>query len=189
MVNWEEVMILSKHYFIGIKIPARIAEALETARSSWDLNSHKRYTPAVDMHITLVFIGGDPNNEIEGVRKALGNIAQAPFGLRISGVESFGKPSMPRVIYAALEESAELQQLHEQVKEILSLFSLRTDNKAYIPHITLANKWAGEEPIDQEMPLEPMQFTAAEFSLFQIEPDRIPRYLPVQTYQLKDDGE
>lgn len=189
MVNWKEAMILSKHYFIGIKIPAGIAEELEDARSSWNLNSHKRYTPPVDMHITLVFIGGDPNNEIVGIRSALENIVQAPFDLRISGVESFGKPSMPRVIYAALEESAELHQLHEQVKKVLNPFSIQTDQKAYIPHITLANKWAGKEPIDQEMPLEPVQFTVEEFTLFQIEPEQVPRYLPIQIYPLKDDGE
>jgi len=177
---------MSKHYFIGIKIPGEVASRLDEARKEWNLTSHKRYTPPVDMHITLLFIGNDPNSEIEAAAKALQEVAHAPFDLKINGVKTFGKPTTPRIIYASIEESRELAALQEQVRRALQPFELNPDTKPFVPHITLAGKWKGGPPLKQQMTLEPETFQVTEFSVFQIEPQQVPRYIPIHTYQLKE---
>ncbi|MDN7240193.1 RNA 2',3'-cyclic phosphodiesterase [Planococcus sp. N028] len=177
---------MSKHYFIGIKIPAHVASQLDEARKEWNLTSHKRYTPPIDMHITLLFIGNDPNSEIDAAAKALQGVAYAPFELKIDGVKTFGNPRTPRIVYASVEESRELSALQEQVKQVLQPFELNPDPKPFVPHITLAGKWKGGPPLLQQLTLEPATFQVKEFSVFQIEPQQVPRYIPIQTYQLKE---
>ncbi|RNF40795.1 RNA 2',3'-cyclic phosphodiesterase [Planococcus salinus] len=177
---------MSKHYFIGISIPLPVAKKLDDKRKEWNLKSHKRYTPFVDMHITLLFIGNDPNGEIEAVAKALETVKQAPFELVINGVETFGNPKTPRIIYASLQESEELNRLHEQIQQTVLPYHLSPDTKRFVPHITLAGKWAGGPPISGELEIEPLSFSVNEFSLFEIHPREVPRYIPIATYPLTE---
>lgn len=177
---------MQAHYFIGIKIPEATAKRLDQARKGWNLKSHKRSTHWVDMHITLVFIGGDPHREIEEAKQALSTISHAPFELTTSGVETFGNPAKPRIIYAAVEESPSLMDLQRKVKEALLPFHLKPDDKAFVPHITLAGKWAGGPPLDIEMEIPALMFPVKEFSVFRIEPGSVPKYIPEATYQLKE---
>ncbi|PSL31103.1 2'-5' RNA ligase [Planomicrobium soli] len=177
---------MSKHYFIGIKIPAEVAGKLDAARQEWNLTSHKRYTSPVDMHITLLFIGNDPNSEIKAAAEALKEVAHAAFKLTINGVKAFGNPLTPRIIYASIEESEELAALQQSVRQTLQPFHLNPDTKPFVPHITLAGKWKGGPPIKQSLSLGPVTFQVTEFSVFQIEPQQVPRYIPIQTYQLEE---
>lgn len=177
---------MNKHYFIGIKIPLPAARKLTDQRESWNLSSHRRYPLAEDLHITLLFIGGDPHAEINAVADALSEISHPAFELQISGLSHFGKSERPRVVYAALEENAMLSSLQEKVSNTLRGFQLSPDNKPFVPHITLANKWCGQDVWDELPEIEPDHFMACEFTLFRIDPAGTPRYIPVQTYQMKD---
>jgi 2'-5' RNA ligase len=177
---------MQAHYFIGIKIPEPAAKKLDQARKGWNLKSHKRYTHWMDMHITLLFIGSDPHNEIEAVQQALAAISHAPFALTANGVKTFGNPAKPRIIYAAVEDSPALSELQKKVREALEPFRLKPDEKGFVPHITLAGKWAGGPPLDIDMEIEPAAFQVTEFSLFRIEPGSVPKYIPETTYHLRE---
>lgn len=177
---------MSNHYFIGIKIPAAAAQSLASQRDAWNLSSHKRYPRAEDLHITLLFLGSDPYGEIDGVAEALGTISQSSFELHITGASFFGLSERPRVVYAAIGESTELAELQEKVRETLKDFRLSPDTKPFVPHITLANKWAGKELWSGIPAVGPESFIANEFSLFRIDPGGSPRYIALKTYQLKD---
>lgn len=177
---------MNNHYFIGIKVPPATAERLVDQRDAWGLSGHRRYPIAEDLHITLLFIGGDTHGEIAEVAEALKGIQHSPFELKITGTAHFGKSDRPRVVYAALEENERLNGLHRKVKDALSSFRLSPDNKPFVPHITLANKWAGKDVWEEIPQIESESFRAEEFSLFRIEPAGKPRYIAVETYQLKD---
>lgn len=177
---------MENHYFIGIKIPLPTAESLVSQRKIWGTSSHKRYPLTEDLHITLLFIGADPEDEIMAAAEALEDVAHPAIDLNIVGTGFFGKKDRPRVIYGALEDSHSLNELQRKIKEALIDFNLSPDNKPFVPHITLANKWAGKEPWDQIPALARENFRAEEFSLFRIDPDKAPRYTAINTYQLKD---
>lgn len=177
---------MEAHYFIGIKIPDFAAAALEQARNSWDMDSHKRYTAPEDMHLTLVFIGNDPNGEITKASEVLKEIDHAAFELTINGVEVFGNPETPRIVYAALKESEELQNLQAKVKEKVLEFKLNPDLKPFVPHITLAAKWKGGPPVKLEWQLKPITFTVDRFTIFRIAPGQTPKYIEEFTYHLKE---
>ena len=182
---------MPKHYFIGIKLPKLAAETLHNARRSWNLKSHKKYTPPADMHITLLFIGGDPHGDIEKISEALANISHTPFDLKTSGVRTFGNPATPRIVYAAVEENTMLHQLHSKIKQSVLPFKINLDDRPFTPHITLAAKWAGGVPMDEEEALElvPVNFHVSEFILFEIQPTSSPKYVPLAAYPLDDSGE
>lgn len=177
---------MSTHYFIGIRIPIDIAKKIAHARDSWGLSTHKRFTPAADMHITLVFIGEDRYGELPEIAERLALIKQQPFQLRLTGVKTFGNPETPRIVYAALAESPQLTQLQLEVQQQLDSLKLTTDPKPFVPHITLASRWDGGSfsPTQQ---LEELVFSIEEFSLFEIHPRSIPRYEEIHTYSLKGD--
>lgn len=179
-------MNMENHYFIGIKIPLPAARSLVEQRDSWNLSSHKRYPVAEDLHITLLFIGADPQGEIIAAAKALQDVAHSTFDLMITGTGYFGKKERPRVVYGAVGESDSLNGLQEKIKKALSDFNLSPDNKPFVPHITVANKWAAKDPWDEIPQLRPEIFSVEEFSLFRIEPASSPRYVAVKTYKLKD---
>ena len=177
---------MANHYFIGIKIPMAAARSLVEQRDSWGLSSHKRCPVAEDLHITLLFIGADPEGEILDAAEALQDVAHSPIDLKITGTGYFGKKERPRVVYGAIEENNSLNRLHEKIKAALSGFNLSPDTKPYVPHITLANKWTAKEAWVEIPALPPDSFRAEEFSLFRIEPAGTPRYVAVKTYKLKD---
>lgn len=175
---------MKPHYFIGIKIPLKIAEKLDKERYTWKLQSHKRQTPPEDMHITLLFIGEDVHDEIDQAVKLLSGIKQPAFSLTVDGVKTFGNPSTPRIIYASLEHSEELEALQRQVLESLEPLQIQFDPKAFVPHITLASKWAGGTPGEPQLSISEMQYEVTEFSLFKIAPKGNPRYQKVANYLL-----
>ncbi|HSJ36693.1 MAG TPA: RNA 2',3'-cyclic phosphodiesterase [Planococcus sp. (in: firmicutes)] len=177
---------MENHYFIGIKIPLPVAQSLVEQRESWGLSSHKRYPVAEDLHITLLFIGADPEGEIMAATEALQGIAHSPFTLKITGTGYFGIKERPGVVYGAIEENDSLNALQDKIKTAFSDFNLSPDTKPFVPHITLANKWAGKDLWEEIPALGPDSFRAEEFSLFRIEPGSIPRFIAVKTYKLKD---
>lgn len=182
---------MPKHYFIGIKLPEPVADSLHNARRSWHLRSHKKYTPPADMHITLLFIGGIPNADIEKVAESLAAVHHAPFDLKTSGVRTFGNPATPRIVYAAVEENTMLDQLHSKIKQAVLPFKIDLDDRPYTPHITLAAKWAGGAPMDTDTVLafDSIEFRVSEFALFEIRPSSSPKYVPLAVYPLESSGE
>lgn len=176
---------MKPHYFIGIKIPRNIADNLAEERESWQLQSHKRLTPAQDMHITLLFIGEDVHSEIDQVEKFLGTIKQKAFTVNINGIKTFGNPSTPRIIYASLEPSLELDELQQQVHKSVDTLQIKPDPKKFVPHITLASRWAGGEPTACQFSIANMQFDVTQFSLFRIAPKETPRYQKIANYSLE----
>lgn len=177
---------MANHYFIGIKLPLPEARSLVEQRDSWNLSSHKRYPAAEDLHITLLFIGADPEEEIGAAEQALQKIVHSPFDLKITGTGYFGKKERPGVVFAAVEESEALNGLQDKVMTALKDFNLTPDTKPFVPHITITNKWAGKEPWPEIPALGPANFSVEEFSLFRIEPNSTPRYVAIKTYKLKD---
>lgn len=179
---------MQTHYFIGINVPEAAAKELAEARGKWNLQSHKKYTRPQDMHITLLFIGSAEETQLQAAAQALEEISQAPFDLSINGVKTFGNPQTPRIIYAAIADSTPLMELQEKVREITQKFNLSSDQKPFVPHITLAAKWAGGREMEGapvfEMPS--ISFRVEEFSLFRIEPQNMRKYVPQATYRLQE---
>ncbi len=100
----------------------------------WPLDA-QRYAPA-DWHVTLHFIGAAPRARLDELRAAL-DLPMTPFELR------FGEPMLwPHglAVLLPLAVPTALQALHDQLGVRLRRLGLRTDARAYRPHLTLARR-------------------------------------------------
>lgn len=179
---------MHKHYFVGIPIPQDVAKQLANTRKSWNLQSHKIYSSPEDMHITLCFIGPASVERISALMADLSRIRQPRFSLTVKGVETFGNPDTPRVVYAAVKDEPGLFELHQKIIEAARFNDLAGDQKGLVPHITLAKKWAGGKPFQTELDVRPVSFEVPSFSVFEIQPRLQPKYLPICTINLEGES-
>lgn len=176
---------MNKHYFVGIPIPPDVARDLAETRDSWSMQSHKVYSASEDMHITLLFIGSASEKLVNGLIHDLTKLEKSGFSLTVKGIETFGNPSTPRVVYASLEDEPALFELHKEIVGRAKRNGLNGDLKPLVPHITLAKKWAGGEPLRIDFEVQPVSFQVTSFSVFEIQPRHHPKYIPVSTIKLK----
>jgi 2'-5' RNA ligase len=100
-----------------------------------------RYAPT-EWHVTLHFIGPVPRQRIDELRAALA-VPVAPFELR------FGEPALwPHGLAALLPMAVPegMLELHAHLGRALRRLGLRTDERPYRPHLTLARHAAQAGP-------------------------------------------
>jgi 2'-5' RNA ligase len=89
-------------------------------------------------HVTLVFIGGFPEEQIPFLQAAAGQIAREPVRLRFDRLEHWQRPKvaslMPRAVPAALEA------LVRSLEATLQAFDVKAEDRLYRPHITVARR-------------------------------------------------
>ena len=178
-----------QHYFIGVKLPIELSRQLVHSRDGWQLEqTHKKLPPAEDLHITLVYLGAVESGKLNSLMLALEDIdSLRSMIVTLSGISTFGNPATPRVIYAAIKEQPELNELQSTVIEKCLDLSLPLDRKKFVPHITLAKKWRGQQDhFSKDMHIASNKFNIKEFSLFSIKPGVIPSYQAIHTITLRD---
>ena len=119
--------------FVGLEPPPAFRTALSSLQSRLQAAGvAARYYDPSSLHLTLAFIGEWPEN-VTGI---LPETAQ-PFPLRLSRVGIFPEA---KVIWAGVEESAELNRLAQRVRQSLAEAGIPFDPKPFVPHITLGRK-------------------------------------------------
>lgn len=126
--------------FVAIPVPEDIREALEDLQA--DLPTGRPADPET-FHVTLAFLGEEPDQRVEAAHEALSGLAAAPFTLRLDGLGSFGGREM-QVLFAAVAPSEPLAALHRKVLSLLHGTGIMPDRQRFRPHVTLARFRPGE---------------------------------------------
>ncbi len=157
-----------KRIFIAIDLPTEVKEALYSLRTN---KPGVRWVGKDQMHITLLYLGKIRETIIDDVVQRLNKITQQPFEFRISGTGCFPDKKRPKVIYAAVSEKTGLMKLREKVEQEVGQFREKSDNRAYVPHITLARikrrkgKFNPEEILSEKN--EPLNVSIDSFYLYE----------------------
>jgi 2'-5' RNA ligase len=177
-----------QHYFIGVKLPFELSQQLVHSRDNWQLEQHTKITTCRGFAYHVSLFRGSGKRKANSLMQALDEIdSLKTMIVTLSGVSTFGNPATPRVIYAAIEEQPKLIELQSAVLEKCLDLSLPVDSKKFVPHITLAKKWRGQqEHFSKDMHIASNKFTVKEFSLYSINPGVIPSYQAIHTITLKD---
>ena len=115
-------------------IRARIARFLDGVRG---FAPDARWVRPESVHITLKFIGEQPEDEAEEIKRVLETIHANTFEINIRGYGFFPGARMPRLFWIGIE-STELASLTTTIDEKLAASGVPKEEHAFSPHLTLA---------------------------------------------------
>lgn len=146
--------------FAAIAMPERIAEALDDLQEGL---AGAHWTPAENLHLTLVFLGEQPPRALEDFDAALLGLRHPGFELRLSGVDAFGRKDA-RVVFAGVAPSPPLLALQAKVAVAARQADIAIESRKYAPHVTIARLARGAVRPDR------LQAYLAARNLFETEP-------------------
>lgn len=100
------------------------------------------------LHLTLRFIGEVDARQADDIAAALGAIHHPRFAIALDGVGTFDRKSEVAAIWAGVTPQDVLRTFHKKVDQALRATGLPPDNRAYLPHITLARLGRSTGPVD-----------------------------------------
>jgi len=120
--------------FVAIGLPDFVRAELERLQNSLAV---ARFVPEENLHLTLRFLGEQPEKAVEEAHAALSDIHAPAFDLQLAGVGSFGKRS-PQVIYANVARCQQLLDLEKRITRSLRHADLDFQKRRFRPHVTIA---------------------------------------------------
>ena len=118
-------------------IRARMEELQATLRRS---DAQLRLPRPEDLHLTLVFLGETRASEQILLADLMDGVAQfqAPFRWVAEGVDTFGPPGRPRVIWAGIRPCPPLLRLQQMLAGGVVRLGHPLETREFVPHLTLA---------------------------------------------------
>lgn len=181
---------MEQHYFIGIPMPPSIHDLATTLQRKHQLHNHYKVLPhREDFHITLAYLGPLATTSRHQLTQQLLPVAKQhhTFSIDIGGLQFFGSPKGPRVIYLSIAPSEKLMSLQRSIAQQLQTCCNIQLPTTFTPHVTIAKKRRHSEvmQIEQET-FSPITVSVNDFRLFSIHPHASPKYEAVTIYPLQD---
>lgn len=167
-----------KRLFFGLEITGEARQAAESvlARLTSDVvHQGTRWGRAEKLHLTVVFLGHVPEENIEVLSQIGGRVASefAPLSLAVTDLGGFPHIGRPKVVWLGVEESEGLTRLQSRLVEELSPV-VAIEDREYHPHVTLGRVSPGSPKVgakvralSEELALTPSPWTANELILFE----------------------
>ncbi|MBQ7875092.1 MAG: RNA 2',3'-cyclic phosphodiesterase [Oscillospiraceae bacterium] len=168
--------------FTAICPDEEIKNALFAAENEAAKSAAGRFSLKENLHLTLVFIG--ETERCEDAKNAISQIEFPAFDIKTSGIGTFEKG----IFFAEIEKNEKLSLLQKTVAEKLEAAGFEFEEREYIPHITLARKFAESENFNgaaviKKLPEKP--FRAEKISLMKSEnTEGILRYTEIYSKEL-----
>ena len=130
--------------FLAIDLPEPVIAALARIGDGIGAGlATARPSAPETLHVTLAFLGDQPEAALQALHEELERICVPPFSLKFNGLGAFGG-DRPRLLFADVVPSAALKALHGDVLRALRRAGLAVPKDRFHPHVTLARlKGAG----------------------------------------------
>ena len=127
---------------LALDEPARASAALaiERLRAAERGGRAVAWVPPGNLHLTLKFLGEQPEPRLAeaGTALAAAAAACAPFAIALDGVGAFPTLDRPRILWIGLAEGgAEARALQEQVEAALEPLGFSREARPWHPHLTI----------------------------------------------------
>ncbi len=176
--------------FVAIDLPEAAKDAILRLRQD-DLPPG-RWPRREALHLTLHFIGNVPERVARAYQAVLRDVEAHAFEMRIGGVGQFPPDARPRVIWAGVDNTAPLRDLHDEAGRALEREGFQRERRRFHPHITLmrfkkpmrrglASRWISAHLDFQVEPIAVGEFTLYESQLT----PKGPVYTRRETYTLR----
>ena len=125
--------------FVAVELPEGFKDEVAGMARQLSAVVDARYAPRANYHITLAFLGDITEVQLRGVIDVVEAAARGlqAFSLRPDGIGKFGK-SHNATLWMGIVKVPELMSLAENVREGVRAEGIALDDKAFLPHITLA---------------------------------------------------
>lgn len=102
-----------------------------------------RWVKSESLHVTLRFIGEQPDAAVESIKKELANISLPTTKIQFGGYGFFPTPKSARVFWIGMEAGAELVELAAAADQKMAPLGVPKENRPFSPHLTLARSAGG----------------------------------------------
>lgn len=102
-----------------------------------------RWVSSESMHVTLKFIGEQPEEALESIKKALATLSPTASEIRFKVYGFFPTPNSPRVFWVGMETGPELGAMARMVDEKMAELGIPKEERPFSPHLTLARSPGG----------------------------------------------
>jgi len=121
-------------------IRERIARFTEGVR---DFAPGARWVNEESLHVTLKFIGEQPEQRVEAIKSALATVAAGVPEIQFRGYGFFPTPKSARVFWVGMECGPELGALAAAIDGKMSPLDIPSEDRKFSPHLTLARSAGG----------------------------------------------
>jgi 2'-5' RNA ligase len=133
--------------------------------------SGARWQADDQLHLTIRFIGEVDRHVAQDVHAALGGVHHPRFEIALDGLGAFDRRGQTEAVWAGITPHAPLAALHKKVDQALARVGIPPDQRAYLPHVTLARLNRSSGPVgnlvERAGGLSSAPFTVAEVALFE----------------------
>lgn len=120
---------------IDDSIRARITRFLDGVR---DFAPDARWVRSESLHVTLKFIGEQPDNAVTKIKLAMETVVVESFPINFLGYGFFPGVRSPRIFWIGSDGGTNLLSLAAAVEAVLTPLGIPKDEHAFNPHLTLA---------------------------------------------------
>ncbi len=102
-----------------------------------------RWVRPESLHVTLKFIGEQPESGVDPTKHALSDIRSSEVEIRFRGYGFFPTAKSARVFWIGLEAGPQLAALAASIDNKMASLGIAKEDRAFSPHITLARGASG----------------------------------------------
>jgi 2'-5' RNA ligase len=102
-----------------------------------------RWVKPESLHVTLKFIGEQPEPAVEQIKQALSTITAAAMQIHFRGYGFFPTAKSARVFWIGMEAGPEVVSLAATIDKTTATLGIPKEDRAYSPHLTLARGSGG----------------------------------------------
>ena len=105
--------------------------------------SNARWVTPESLHVTLKFIGEQPETTVEQIKQTLGTIHAQKAEIHIRGYGFFPTAKSARVFWVDMQAAPQLGELASAVDTSMATLKIPKEERAFSPHLTLARAAGG----------------------------------------------
>lgn len=154
--------------FVAIRPPDEIRDRLLGAMGGV---SGARWQTDEQLHLTVRFIGEVDRHAAGDIHAALGGVHHPRFSIAIKGIGTFDRRGRAEAVWAGVFPQEPLRVLHNKVDQAIARVGIAPEQRAYLPHITLARLNRSSGPVrnllEQSGGLSSPLFVVDHFALYE----------------------
>ncbi|QDI91223.1 RNA 2',3'-cyclic phosphodiesterase [Salicibibacter halophilus] len=172
------------HYFLALSVPEDVQKKINELTNLRELAFFTSVTHIRDYHITLFFLGGVVDKELELLYKKLPVLVQQipAFDVQLNQAGVFGKEERPRVLFAGVKRTRPLLDLQAAVAKGCVEAGFHEEKRPFRPHITIAKRrnqggtFPMQKVVNETKHWKDIQWRVKEVGLYAVRLGQLPRY-------------